>query len=86
MKKVKLKFEHKRNCELGDVIYDVVPDCEHCRAMEIYTPLISNGGTYYCVDCFECSYTVSVVDRRKLETYREQKIHEWYKQFCEEIK
>lgn len=60
MKKIKIIKENEScDCNIGDVVISDSrgegPDCEHCGNLGPFEPVISNGGTYYCLSCMDAN-------------------------------
>ncbi len=82
-----MKYFFSDKCEEGAISITEDAFCEHCYELEPFTPLISNGGTWYCICCHECSEEDIPEDIMKEITKREKELKtEYYTKKLKELK
>lgn len=65
MKKIRYFLSDK--CNLGAVSINEGPFCEHCAELDPFEPTISDGSTFWCMNCWETnigddSWDIEIVD------------------------
>lgn len=84
---IKYVFMKKRGgCEEGQIFIAEQSSCEHCTDLEPFDACISDGSTFWCINCYTCENEIPDDVLKEIEKREKVAKQKFYKKKLKGLK